>query len=179
MKNFKLIKNGLNLEAIRNELTAAPADLWFNTKGNAHTSTRSVQLRSHKPTPGKTYHNIQETIDMPAWNILTETRQFVLDFLHEAGGELGHVRLTNLNGEAEIPPHIDEGEYWAPRNRYHLVITSEHGTLFTAGDETITMKENEFWWFDNKKMHQVKNLSQKTRTHLIFDILPPHAQRTN
>jgi hypothetical protein len=102
----------------------------------------------------------------------------VINFLHEVGGELGHVRITNLSAGAEIAPHIDIGEYCAIRDRYHLVVNAEHGTLFTAGEETVTMRENEFWWFDNKKMHRVKNLSQTPRVHLVFDILPVHARRS-
>ena len=180
VKNFQLIKSGLDLDAIRRELAAS--DLWVDmdklpNRPRTHANTDRIQLRANRRIPGKSYHDIHETIDLPAWNVLTEIRQFVLDFLRELGGELGHVRVTDLSAGAEIPAHIDVGEYCAIRDRYHLVINSECGTLFTAGQETVTMRENELWWFDNKKMHRVKNLNASSRTHLIFDILPVRGQR--
>jgi hypothetical protein len=175
MKNFRLIKSGLELDSIRQELGAS--DLWVDMEAplgrpQTHANTDRIQLRTNKRVPGKHYHDIHETIDLPAWRILVETRNFVLGFLHEVGGDLGHVRVTSLDGSASIPPHRDVGEYCAIRDRYHLVIKSESGTLVMAGNETVTMNENELWWFDNKKMHSVKNLSLRPRVHLVFDILP-------
>jgi hypothetical protein len=176
MKNFRLIKNGLNLDAIRAELTESTLWVDMDSRGNrpkTQVNTDRIQLRANRQIPGRHYHNIHETVDLPAWNILTHSREFVLGFLREVGGDLGHVRVTSLNPYAEIPEHIDVGEYCAIRNRYHLVISSAHGTLFTSGDETVTMHENELWWFDNKKLHSVRNLGSSPRTHLVFDICPP------
>jgi hypothetical protein len=175
MKNFRLLMDKLNLVEIRAELAAS--DLWVHMDGlpnrpMTYANTDRIQLRTNRHIPGKSYHDIHETIDLPGWTVLLHTRQFVLAFLEEVGGELGHVRVTNLSPLAEIPAHIDVGEYCAIRNRYHLVINSEQGTEFTAGDETVTMRENELWWFDNKKRHSVRNLGGKPRTHLVFDILP-------
>lgn len=165
----------MNLDAVRAELKGS--DLWIDmdcrpNRPKTHANTDRIQLRTNPRISGKDYHDIHETIDLPAWNVLTHTRECVLGFVREIGGELGHVRVTDLDPYTEIPAHIDVGEYCAIRNRYHLVINSEHGTLFTAGDETVTMQENELWWFDNKKMHSVKNLGATPRTHLVFDILP-------
>jgi hypothetical protein len=179
MQNFRQLKSGLNLNSIRWELKVS--DLWIDMDGRpnrpkTHANTGRIQLRTNKRIPGKSYHDIHETVDLAAWNVLIHTREFLLGFLREVGGELGHVRVTNLSPHAEIPAHVDVGEYCAIRDRYHLVINSESGTLFTAGDETVTMQENELWWFDNKKIHSVRNLGGKPRTHLVFDILP--AERT-
>jgi hypothetical protein len=175
VNNFKLLKSNLSIDEIRAELEAP--DFWIDMDGRpnrpmTHANTDRIQLRSNKRIPGKSYHDIHETVDLPAWRVLTHTREFVMAFLQEVGGELGHVRVTNLSPFANIPAHIDVGEYCAVRNRFHLVINSEQGTEFTAGDETVTMHENELWWFDNKKMHSVKNLGATPRTHLVFDILP-------
>jgi hypothetical protein len=174
MNNFKLLKADLDLTAIRKEL--ASTDLWVDMDarpGRPPTQANSdrIQLRGNRRVAGKSYLDIHETIDLKAWHLLHHTRQFVLDFLLKTGGELGHVRVTNLDASAEIPAHIDVGEYCAIRDRYHLVINSDLGTLFTAGTETVTMHENEFWWFDNKKMHTVRNLGPTPRTHLVFDVL--------
>ena len=177
MKNFRLIKNGLNLDAIRAELAASTLWVDMDSRGNrpkTQVNTDRIQLRANRQIPGRHYHNIHETVDLPAWRYPQSHQRdrFVLGFLREVGGDLGHVRVTSLNPGAEIPEHIDVGEYCAIRNRYHLVINSGQGTLFTSGDETVTMHENELWWFDNKKVHSVRNLGASPRTHLVFDICP-------
>lgn len=174
VRYFKLLKDDLDICDIREELRQS--DLWVNldvrpNRPKTHAGTHRIQLRVNQQVPGKHYHDIHETRDLPAWSILSCTRRFVLDFAEEVGGELGHVRVTNLLPGAEVIPHVDIGEYCAIRDRYHLVINSPRGTTFLAGDETVTMRENEFWWFDNKSLHSVKHLGDVPRTHLIFDLL--------
>jgi len=174
VRYFKLLKEELDIRAIREELRAS--DLWVDVgarpnRPRTHASTYRIQLRVNQEVPGKHYHDIHETRDLPPWNLLSCTRQFVQDFANEVGGEVGHVRVTNLLPAAEIIPHIDVGEYCAIRDRYHLVINSPRGTAFSAGNETVIMRENEFWWFDNKSLHSVKNLGDVPRTHLVFDLL--------
>jgi len=174
MKNFRRIKKELNLDAVREELHSS--DLWLDmdarpNRPKTYANTDRIQLRTNQIVAGKSYHDIHETRDLSAWHALGATRQFVLDFLAEVGGELGHVRVTSLRGGHEIPAHVDIGEYCAIRDRYHLVVTAPQGTLFNAGDESIVMRENELWWFDNKQMHAVKNLGDAARIHVVFDIL--------
>jgi hypothetical protein len=71
-----------------------------------------------------------------------------------------------------VLPHIDRGEYYRLRDRYHLVIRSEHGSLLNAGGESARLHEGELWWFDNKAIHDACNDSAADRIHLIFDLLP-------
>ena len=40
-----------------------------------------------------------------------------------------------------------------------------------VGGITKTLNEGELWWFDNKKVHSVKNLLDKPRICVIFDVL--------
>eukprot|EP01037_Dinobryon_pediforme_P026365 gene26365-28867_t len=126
------------------------SDLWRDmdarpNRPNTHANTDRIQLRAGKDIPGKHYHDIHETRDLSSWHTLTATRQFILDFLAEVGGELGQVRVTSLRAQQEIVPHIDIGAYCAIRDRYHLVVNAAQGTLFTAGGESTVMHENELW----------------------------------
>jgi hypothetical protein len=109
-------RRGADLTAIRAELAAS--DLWVDMgarpdRPKTHANTARIQLRTNQHISGKSYHDIHQTVDLPAWNILAATRQFVLGFLSQVGGELGHVLVTNLNDSAEIPAHIDIGELHA------------------------------------------------------------------
>jgi hypothetical protein len=175
LEKFERLKANLILNQIRDELLHS--DLWVNldslpNRPRTWAGTSRIQLRTNQKIPGRHYHDVQETQDLPAWRTLTHTRNFVIDFAREVTGEIGHVRAASLRGGAEIIPHVDIGEYCAVRNRYHLVIVSKNGTEFIAGDERVTMNENELWWFDNKSLHSVRNPGDVPRIHLVFDILP-------
>ena len=69
--------------------------------------------------------------------------------------------------------HIDRGEYYGVRDRYHLVMTSVDGSCLKAGEEEVTMREGELWWFDNKAVHEAWNRGYQDRIHLVFDVRPP------
>lgn len=93
-------------------------------------------------------------------------------FTQPEGGELGRATVVRLLPGCRVYPHIDEGEYYKYRDRYHIVIQSPSGSEMKVGDETVTWQEGEFWWFDNKAMHEAYNRGDDYRIHIIFDILP-------
>jgi hypothetical protein len=176
LKNFKLIGAELDLSHIREEVERST--LWVDMdtrpgRQKTRASTLRIQLRSNQTIMGTHYHDIHETRDLEAWAKLPRTRGFVERFAGQAGGEIGHVRVAQLRAGAEIVPHIDIGEYCAVRDRYHVVVNSPKGTQFVVGDEHVIMRENEMWWFDNKKIHSVKNLGDSPRMHIVFDVRWP------
>lgn len=182
MQNFRLIAADLDLRCIREELDRS--NLWVDmdmqqNRQKTRASTLRIQLRTNQQIEGKHYHDIHETRDLAAWAQLPHTRSFVERFAGQADGEIGRVRVAKLRAGAEIVPHIDIGEYCAIRDRYHVVVYSPKGTQFVAGDERVIMKENEMWWFDNKKIHHVKNLGNTPRTHIVFDIRWPPRTSTS
>ncbi len=100
------------------------------------------------------------------------TISFVKEIAMKEGAYVQRLVLALLLPEGDVYPHIDEGEYYRHRDRYHLVIESEKGSEFTSGDEKQIFREGELWWFANKEIHSVKNLNKTPRIHLIFDLLP-------
>ncbi|MEE4162532.1 MAG: aspartyl/asparaginyl beta-hydroxylase domain-containing protein, partial [Woeseiaceae bacterium] len=64
------------------------------------------------------------------------------------------------------------GEYYARRDRFHLVVDSTGESTLSAGDEEVGMRVGELWWFDNKSIHSASNTSERYRTHLVFDVEP-------
>ena len=87
-------------------------------------------------------------------------------------GELGRATLVALQPRGWVRPHIDAGEYYRVRDRFHLVLKSPSGSPLMAGGETVVMREGELWAFDNKAKHDARNLTEEPRVHLIFDVLP-------
>jgi len=70
-------------------------------------------------------------------------------------------------------PHIDEGRYYASRDRYHLVVqTSEGASKLICGPEIVQMGLGEVWWLNNKALHSSENNSSTDRVHVIFDLAP-------
>ncbi len=96
---------------------------------------------------------------------------FLSQFSAHMRASLQRAMLVRLTGNGRVYPHVDEGLYYAVRDRFHLVLSSPQGSSLTSGDETVIMRTGEVWWFDNKKVHSSSNQSMDWRVHLIFDLL--------
>ncbi|MEM6423188.1 MAG: aspartyl/asparaginyl beta-hydroxylase domain-containing protein [Pseudomonadota bacterium] len=90
----------------------------------------------------------------------------------EEACELGRAKIVCLQAGKRVYPHIDRGEYYRVRGRYHFVLRSGAGSWMKSGDEEVRMKEGELWWFDNNAMHEAHNDGDQDRIHMIFDMLP-------
>jgi hypothetical protein len=101
-----------------------------------------------------------------------KTLTFLKSFAKEKKAVLQRVHFALLPPGREVTPHIDHGEYYKVRNRYHIVVQSKNGSIFNSGDERATLHEGEMWYMNNKQVHSVKNIGDSPRIHLIFDTLP-------
>ena len=99
-------------------------------------------------------------------------RGFLEKFAAEQDSILGRAKIVCLPAGKRVYPHIDRGEYYRVRNRYHLVLRSATGSWLKAEDEDVRMKEGELWWFDNDRLHEAFNDGDQDRIHMIFDMLP-------
>ena len=96
----------------------------------------------------------------------------------ELQGELGRALIVRLRPGGEVLPHIDDGSYYAIRDRYHLPIASKPGgSILGTSREEVEMKPGELWWLPNKQRHWARNLSATDRIHLIFDVLPHRGEK--
>jgi aspartyl/asparaginyl beta-hydroxylase (cupin superfamily) len=98
--------------------------------------------------------------------------EFLKEFAKERNEILGRAKIVCLPAGKQVYPHIDRGEYYRVRNRYHLVLKSSLGSWMKTGDEEVRMQEGELWWFDNNEMHEARNDGDQDRIHVIFDMLP-------
>jgi hypothetical protein len=85
---------------------------------------------------------------------------------------LGRATLVRLAPNGRVYRHIDHGDYYQRRDRYHLVLHSPSGSLLGCDDEWVRMQPGELWWFNNKLPHEAINESDDWRIHLIFDVEP-------
>lgn len=101
-------------------------------------------------------------------------RRFLEMFARSQNSLMSRAKIVCLPAGRRVYPHIDRGDYYRIRDRYHLVLKSATGSFLRAGDEDVRMREGELWWFDNKQVHEAFNDGDQDRIHMIFDLLPRH-----
>jgi len=125
------------------------------------------------PTAGTVMGAVQN-VWYPAWKELPEARPIISALMHRVGGyELGRVLVSKIRPGKRVLPHADdEGEYvhLGDIARYHIVLQGLPGALFRTGDEVVSMRTGEVWWFDAHAVHEIVNNSQDDRIHLIADV---------
>jgi hypothetical protein len=178
MNNFQCLAANVDVIPLMNAILRDPA-LWNqNTLRTAHPNTAHSQvddiwLRFNEVEPENQLAVVDDTecVNYPAWWALPQARALIFDLMRRIEGErLGRVLVTRLRPGGKIAPHVDGGAPATYYERFHVVLNSAPGCLFRAGDETVSMRTGEVWWFDNTKEHEVINNSVDDRIHLIIDI---------
>jgi aspartyl/asparaginyl beta-hydroxylase (cupin superfamily) len=177
-KHFALMKADVNAGSLLNEISHQ-AELWtLNTSRQDNVrvqrETNNIHLRGAvKPVPdGFHLNDWHPTRKTGLVERFPEIYGFVERFANEVKGKLSRLTIVRLNPNSRVYPHIDEGEYYLVRDRYHLVLRSKGGSEMICGDERVVFQEGELWWFDNKAPHEAFNQSDEGRIHVIFDVLP-------
>jgi hypothetical protein len=141
--------------------------------GSAHGDVLDIWLR-YPEIEGATAEQVfneLECVNYQGFFELPAARNAIFEVSRIVGGErIGRCLITKLKPGGKISPHIDEGPAPQYYDRFHLVVESNPESKFMCGDESVVMKPNEIWWFDNKKTHSVTNDGEKDRVHLIMDI---------
>jgi hypothetical protein len=179
LNSFRLINQNVDVLPLLAEIEAQ-ANLWTQDTRRqeqikVQQETQTIPLRrARRPFP----QGVTQTRDVHASALTPWAKQFPLilgwieAFVTDLGGELGRASIVRLAPYGRVHRHIDHGEYYRHRDRYHLILKSSCGSLLIAGEEWARMQPGEVWWFDNKVPHAAYNPSDQWRIHLIFDVLP-------
>lgn len=125
-----------------------------------------AELLNHLST-----YDQHENVDQPAYALLPEARPIVMGLMTRVGGErLGRVMINKIAPGGQIFPHVDTKAHTDYYSRFHVVLQSQPGVDFRAGDEHVYMATGEAWWFQNAEEHEVINNSADDRIHMIVDI---------
>lgn len=120
---------------------------------------------------GESCFDQHESIDYPAYLVLTEARPLVMALMGYVQGErLGRVMINKIVPGGKIYPHADTPEHTDYYTRFHIVLQSGVGCFIRAGDEQLEMRGGEVFWFDNKLEHEVVNNSNTERLSMVIDI---------
>lgn len=137
--------------------------LRFPVKGVYETEE---ELKNHLST-----YDQHENVDYPPYKVLPEARPLVMGLMSRVEGErLGRVMINKISPGGVIYPHKDTPAHTEYYSRFHIVLQSQPGVVFRAGDENVYMATGEVWWFDNSQEHEVINNSADDRIHMIVDI---------
>ncbi|MBV9842406.1 MAG: aspartyl/asparaginyl beta-hydroxylase domain-containing protein [Sphingomonadaceae bacterium] len=173
MRHFLQIAGGIDVMPILAALAARP-EMWnqHNLRttypGSPHADADDILLMFNE-LDGDVVDDIQ-THPFDAWYQLP-VRALVLDLMHRVGGvQLGRVMITRLAPGKQIAPHVDQGAPAEFYSRYMVALQSGPGCVTKSGDEVVTMRSGEAWWFDNRAEHAVLNNSGDDRITLIADM---------
>lgn len=185
MKNFQLIAGGVDVIplvlAIKRRAELWKEDTYLRDYPQGpFKQIESIMLRFPTKTVYETEEELakhnsiydqHENIDYPAYKILTEARPMVMNLMARVAGErLGRVMINKISPGGVIFPHTDTKDHTDYYTRFHIVLQSQPGVVFRAGDENVYMATGECWWFDNAQEHEVINNSADDRIHMIIDI---------
>jgi hypothetical protein len=185
MKNFMRISAGVDVLQLLLAIKRRP-DLWKEDTylrdypQGPFSQIESIMLRFPVKSVHETETELQkhlstydqhESVDYPAYKLLPEARPLVMNLMHYVGGErLGRVMINKIAPGGVIYPHADTPAHAEYYSRFHIVLQSQPGVVFRAGDEQVYMATGEVWWFDNAQEHEVINNSADDRIHMIIDI---------
>jgi aspartyl/asparaginyl beta-hydroxylase (cupin superfamily) len=178
MKHFKLIRAGVDPKPFLDEI-ASVEGAWDAVTGRqdkiaVQREAMAIPLRGLKKSAigERKRRDVHES----RWTSTSARYPVARAFLEETAGALdsllSRAKVVCLPAGRRVYPHIDRGEYYRLRNRYHLVLRSTHGSWLKAADEEVRMGEGELWWFDNDQPHEAFNDGDEDRIHMIFDLLP-------
>lgn len=178
MKYFRRISSSIDTQPFLDEI-AAVEGAWAQSTGRqtkikVQREAQAIPLRGLRKSAiaGRKRSDVHESRWTTGSANFPLARQFLRDVAKAENSLLGRGKIVCLPAGRRVYPHIDRGEYYALRNRYHLVLKSASGSWLKSGDEEIRMQEGELWWFDNKQVHEAYNDGDQDRIHMIFDLLP-------
>lgn len=181
MKYFRQVRAGVAVRPFLSELAAVsrnwPVSLPRREAAVGHNTATVIALRRASAVVNRARSDVHESRWTDHARKFRYTSNFLRTFTAERGLELGRARLVRVPAGHRAQPRVDCGDYFLFRDRYHLVLKSTAGSWLRSGDEDITMREGELWWFNNKAAYEAWNPGDEDRIHLVFDALNADGKR--
>lgn len=177
MKNFLKIADDLDPTALAAALHLHP-ELWDQHgerkayEGSPHLAMHDIWMRFNDPKNlalgYEKFTAEHDAVWYPSAAILP-VKPLVFDLMARVQAtRLGGVLITKVQPGGKILPHADKG--WHPEHynmKVYVPIQSNPGCWNRVGDERVSMKIGEAWYFNNLVEHEVANEGEDDRTTLI------------
>lgn len=178
MQHFKRMKAGVDPRPFLDEIAGVDG-AWDVSTGRqdkiaVQREAKAIPLRGLRKSAigGRKRRDVHESRWTTGSASFPLARAFLERFAEEQDAILARGKIVRLPAGRRVYPHVDQGEYYRARDRYHFVLRSAAGSWLRAADEEVRMQEGELWWFDNDQMHEACNDGDQDRIHVIFDMLP-------
>lgn len=179
MKSIRIIETGIDVGFVQACLDAHPDD-W-----GAQKQLDGVELQD----PNKLYTTV-EVLQLIMGGIEWEG-QYVGDseLCYQTPALYHHMPLVNWLRERfhsvrrcaffkipvghKVDRHIDFGQYYLTKDRYHLSISGRYKYTVYNVDGTVDeaiIEPGTLFWFNNKLEHQSENIADVPRVAFIFDV---------
>lgn len=195
MRNFEIIREGVSIAALRQQIEAQP-HLWDQhtvrktAPGTPHGRMSDIWVRYNDAAPFEASGDFRRFNDphIPiwylAWRALPALQPIVFDLMAKVQGiMLGGVLITRIPDGEGIAWHADKGWHVEYFDKFYLSIQSAPGAAFLCEDEDgieeLQPSPGDIWRFDNRKPHAVSNASGEDRVTAIIcirtDMFQEHA----
>lgn len=185
MKNFQIIASNVDVLPLLLAIKRQP-ELWKEDTylrdypqgpfAQIETIMLRFPVKSVKETEAEvadhfSKYDQHESINYPAFQLLPQARPLIMGLMARVDGErLGRVMINKIAPGGVIYPHEDTPSHTEYYSRFHLVLQSDPGVIFRAGDEQFNMQTGQLIWFDNSQMHEVINNSSQDRISMVIDV---------
>jgi mannose-6-phosphate isomerase-like protein (cupin superfamily) len=92
----------------------------------------------------------------------------VIGFVKRHFKKVSRCGFLSLPVDGGVGTHIDIGNYYQTRDRYHLSIQGRY--IYSVGDESVIVEPGTLLWFNNKLPHGTKNIGNEVRVTFVFDV---------
>tara|TARA_Y100001963_G_scaffold107711_1_gene148938 strand:- start:762 stop:1304 length:543 start_codon:yes stop_codon:yes gene_type:complete len=177
MNNIKILKKGIDVSKVLDQLEQYSDDWYIQRKGTdtllergyADIEVGNLQLIMGAIKKKDDFVGDSELNKLtPAWERHTEIIKIINKELPKR--EVHRCGFLSLPVDGYVGAHIDEGTYYLTRDRYHLSIAGQY--QYFVGNETAIVDAGTLFWFNNKMPHGAVNLGEETRITFVFDM--PH-----
>lgn len=177
MENIRIIKTGINVSKILKQLKQYPED-WGAQKsmegadsllkyGFPEVEAGVLQLVMGGVNSLDEFVGDTE-ICIPTSAAKKHTE--IIGFLTRNFKQFSRCGFLSLPVGGKVGKHIDLGNYYLTRDRYHLSIQGRY--KYIVGDESVIVEPGTLLWFNNKLPHAAENVGDEVRITFVFDV--PH-----
>ena len=179
MKNIKILKTGIDVTKVKEQLEQYSDDWYIQRKGTdtllekgyADIDVGNLQLIMGAVTKKEDFVGDSElSRPTPAYERHTEIINLIKKEIPNR--EIHRCGFLSLPIDGYVGAHIDEGTYYHTRDRYHISISGQY--QYFVGGETTVIDAGTLFWFNNKMPHGAVNLGEESRITFVFDM--PHGQ---
>lgn len=172
MSHYRFIDRNVDISPILSQLKEQSQD-WlavsrFDNIGGNTNPRGFLPLVMAVVQPGQNPKDVEAIQNTPLFSRYTSVHEWLATWGIQRTARMAFIRLEpgQTNGR-----HIDEGQYYLTKDRYHLSLQGRY--RYQVGDEVHIIEPGTFFWFDNKIPHSSTNISDVDRIALVFDV--PHS----